>query len=72
MCTCAKGSASLSGPNYVQVGEEQGMLEHAGARLVEGAIGQGRSGQTSPGLEMLEKGKVRPEEGAGKDVVEAK
>lgn len=56
----------------MQVGEEQGMLEHAGARLVEGAIGQGRSGQTSPGLEMLEKGKVRPEEGAGKDVVEAK
>lgn len=35
-------------------------------------LGQGQSGQTQPGLEMLEKAKVRPEEGAGKDAVEDK
>ena len=36
----------------MQVGEEQEMLEHEAARLVEAALGPVQSWQTRPGLEM--------------------
>lgn len=58
--------------NGTQAGEGQEMPEHGDACVLEVTLGQMLSAQARPGMEMLEKAKVMPEEGAGIDVVEAK